>query len=495
MKSKGKILVLFFIVAAFGCDDALSPDPIGRITPDQVDRELSVSVMESNVNQSYQLLSNTLNIIDTWNWDEGKVLRNDFILHDIASDDMMKKWAPDGDQAWMDEINNFSFTSDNQAFQGIWSYNYEGISRTNRAIRDLTNEEVLEEINIDSALRDRLLGEVYFLRAFYYFDLVNHFGDVPLVLEPLENFDEAFERTMRVDESEVREQIESDLEQAEMLLPNRKYSSDSDRWRASTGAAMAMQAKVALFQEEWNRVIQIVDDLEGLGFYDLNDNYFDAFDVEQQFQEDEVIFAYNHEQDQTPQRGNGLGALMGWGFVAPMSNFLDAFEDDDPRLDYTVDVDEQIVHKLLGSTDGRYKGNGDGPGNRILIRWADVLLWKAEAYLETNSYNEAITIINEIRERARESPTILGETPLTGTLPDRDTDSTDEEEIREWLIHERRVELGFESQRFNDLKRWGIAEEVLTAIGQGFTSRNYLYPIPQSEIDRSGGEMRQNDGY
>lgn len=65
----------------------------------------------------------------------------------------------------------------------------------------------------------------------------------------------------------------------------------------------------------------------------------------------------------------------------------------------------------------------------------------------------------------------------------------------EWLIHERRVELGLESHRFRDLKRWGIAKEVLNANGQAFTDRNYLFPIPQKDIDKSGGKLIQNPGY
>ena len=489
-----KILVLVLILG-LGCDSSLNQSPIGQITPDQIDRDPSVQTVESSVNSSYQLLSNTLNIIDQWNWAEGKVTRNDFILHDIAAGDMNKKWQPDGDQAWMDRVGNFNFTASNQAFQGIWSYNYEGIARANRAISDLTNEEIISQINIDSNLRDRLLGEAYFLRAFYYFDLVNNFGGVPLILEPLENFDSAFEQAKRVEAEQVWSQIETDFAEAEQLLPDQKYSSSSEPWRVSKGAAIAMQAKVALFNENWQDVIDIINQLEGLGYYSLNENYFHSFSVDQEFQEDEVIFAYDHKANQTPSQGNGLGALMGWGFIAPTYNFVNEFEQDDPRLDYTVNVDDQVIYKLLGATNDQYKGNADAPSNRIFIRWADVVLWKAEAYLETDNYAQAIQKINQVRERARTTPTIDGGQPPQGTLPDRDENSTDEQQIRDWLEHERRVELGFERQRFNDLKRWGIAEEVLTDMGKSFMPYHQLYPIPQTEIDKSGGEMRQNDGY
>ena len=86
-----------------------------------------------------------------------------------------------------------------------------------------------------------------------------------------------------------------------------------------------------------------------------------------------------------------------------------------------------------------------------------------------------------------------GTQPPAGTLPDRDVHESNASVVSNWLIHERRVEFGFESHRFRDLKRWGIAEEVLGA--RGFQSVHYLYPIPQREIDKSGGSIVQNDGY
>jgi hypothetical protein len=162
---------------------------------------------------------------------------------------------------------------------------------------------------------------------------------------------------------------------------------------------------------------------------------------------------------------------------------------------YTVNVTDKAVYKLLGATNTIYKGNDDAPSNKIYIRLADVLLWKAEAYNETGDYPQAIAIVNTIRNRARTSVTVGGALPPPGTLPDRSVASVDKNEIMGWLMHERRVELGFESQRFNDLKRWAIAKQVLTALGKNFQDFNYLYPIPQGEIDKSGGTITQNPGY
>jgi starch-binding outer membrane protein, SusD/RagB family len=489
------ILVASTLLLFTGCDKYLYKEPIGLLTPDQVDTSPTESAVEYSVFTSYQLLSSTLNIIGQWGWDDGTVLRNDFILSDIASDDMQKKWNPDGDQAWMDEIDHFNFTSDNAGFNGQWAYDYDGISRSNLAISYLTNDDLMGKLTMDSNMRNRLLGEVYFLRAFYYFDLVNNFGDVPLLVKPLESFSEAYDVATRTPKAQVMDQIRADLTQAVTLLPNSKYSDDNQPWRASKGAAIAMQAKVELYSENWQKVLDYVNQLDGLGFYSLDDNYFDNFQVEKEFTDNEVIFAYDHESNTVPRSGNGLCALLGWGFVAPEQNFIDEFEPNDPRLLYTVDVDNQAVYKLMGETNTDNKGNDDAPSNKIYIRYADVMLWKAEADINLGNYAEAIGIINQVRARARNSVAIDGTTPPAGTLPDRDVNSTDKAQIMGWLRHERRVELGFESQRFNDLKRWGIAKEVLNADGQNFQDNNYLYPIPQREIDKSGGTITQNPGY
>ena len=489
MKNISKFYLLVLSVVLLGC--ALDEEPIGLITRDQINTEPTASSVTSSVNSSYQLLSNTLNIIGEWDWTGGKVLRNDFILQDIAAGDMNKKWNPDGDQAWMDEVAAFNFTAINGAFNGIWSYDYEGISRANMAISTLNNPDITNT-DLDAVTIDRLLGEAHFLRAFYYFDLLNHFGGVPLLTEPLEDFSAAYEVSNRASEEEVIALIENDLETAVGLLPMQKYSSNSEPWRVSIGAAKAMQAKVDLFQENWQMSLAHIEELQAWNFYSLNDHYFDSFDVEKEYMEDEVIFAYDHRAELNPSKGNGLAALMGWGFVAPTENFVNSFEDDDPRLEYTIETETQAPHKLLGSTDSQYKGNDDSPGNKVYIRYADVLLWKAEALIETGQLEAGLEIIDQIRMRAENTLSLDGS---NGELEMYSGSGLSQEQALQVLYKERRLELGFESHRLNDLKRWGIADEVLTEMGKNFQEYNYLYPIPQGEIDRSGGQIEQNPGY
>ncbi len=493
MKIRHMAVALFPMVAVLSCTD-LHDDPIGLLTPEQINTDPTLNTVTSSVTSSYQMLASTLNLLNEWRWDLGTVFRNDVVVQDMAGDEVQKKWNPDGDQAWMDQVQSFNFTASNQAFGGLWTYDYEGISRANLAISYLTDAAVIAKIGMAPAVRNRLLGEAYFLRAFYYFDLVNNFGDVPLLLTPLKSFQEAYGVARRETKDKVWTQISADLTAAKALLPSSKYSDTAEPWRVSLGAVIAMQAKVALYNKRWAEVVTLVTELEGKGFYSLNANYFDAFAVTREFNESEVIFAYDHQTGRTPRKGNGISAPLDWGFIAPTADFLSEFEANDPRLAYTVNVADKAVYKLLGSTTRQYIGNDDAPGNKIYIRFADVLLWKAEAHNELGAYPQAIAILNQIRTRARTGATINGAPLPAGTLPNRPA-STNKAEIMGWIMHERQVELGFESQRFNDLKRWGIAKQVLTALGKNFQDHNYLYPIPQSEIDKSGGSITQNPGY
>ena len=124
-----------------------------------------------------------------------------------------------------------------------------------------------------------------------------------------------------------------------------------------------MQAKVALYNQQWPQVITIINELEGLNYYSLNANYFDNFSVAKEFTDNEVIFAFDHQSNTSPRTGNGICALLGWGFVAPTTDFINAFEPNDPRLGYTVTG--QDVYKFLGELNSNNKGNDDAPSNKI----------------------------------------------------------------------------------------------------------------------------------
>jgi hypothetical protein len=493
MKNLFKTAVIVALMIIVSCQNELTQEPIGLTTLEQTNSTPTLITLETAVASSYELLSNRLNILAQWDWGGGLVFQNDYIMQDIASDDMEKKWNSDGDQPWIDEINNFTFTSTNGGPNGLWKYNYEGIKRLNIAIELLTKTDVETITGITSTRKNQLLGEAYFLRSFYYFSLVTNFGDVPLILSPVKTYQEAFTVAVRAKKELVWDQIKADLVLSKGLLPNTKFSSAAEKWRVSKGAVIALQAKAALYTQKWTEVVTFVDELALLGF-GLNNNYFDNFRASNEFAENEVIFSYDHQSNTNPRRGNGICAPLGWGFFAPSSDFLNSFELNDPRKFYTVDAANQNINKMLGSLDGANKGNDDAAVNKVYMRYADALLWKAEALNETGNNSGAIAIINQIRTRARTTVNALGVVPPLGTLPNR-ASSVDKAIIKGWLISERRAELGFENQRMLDLKRWGIAKVVMNAHGKNFQDRHLLYPIPQSEIDASAGTLTQNIGY
>ena len=483
---KSNLYITAAILVFSSCSKYLDKEPIGLLTKEQVQVEPTEGLVRAGIDNAYRSLSYTLNIYGNWDWTAGLVIRPDFLLEDMASGDATKKWNPDGDQAWMDDLVSFNFTSENGAFSGIWKYNYEGIKRANNAIFQLTDETTLSKLQLPENTRNQLLGEVSFLRAFYYFDLTKLFGDVPLLVKPLRDFNDAYEVAVRTAKTDVYNQIKADLKIAIDGLPNSRFSNNSERWKASKGAAMALLAKVALFEENWKEVISQVSAIEQTGFYQLNSNYFDAFDEAKSYSEQENIFIYDHEPGKQPSRGNGFTALMGWGFMAPSNDFLASFESNDPRKNATVNVDDKSIYKLLGGQNADFKGNDNSPVNRIFIRYADVLLWKAEALIKDNQVAAGIGIINKIRQRARAGNNSI--------LADRPTNA-DANQAMSWLQHERRVELGLEGHRFSDLRRWNIAKQTLTAMGKPFDDKHILFPIPQLEVDKTAGMITQNKGY
>lgn len=486
MKKLIQYTFLGLVVTNTSCSKWLDKDPIGILTQEQVQVDPSEGTIITGINNAYRPLSYTLNLFGNWDWTGGLVIRPDFILEDMASGDANKKWAADGDQAWMDDVRNFNFTAENGAFAGLWKYNYEGISRCNMALFQLNDPTIMQKISMPEDRRKQLSAEASFLRAFYYFDLVKNFGDVPLVLNPLNNFSEAYDVAVKSAKSVVFQQINDDLQMAVDGFPNAKYSNNTERWRGSKGAAIALLAKVALFEEDWAGVITQVNNLEQLGFYSLNANYFDSFDQDKIYNENENIFIYDHQTGLQPSKGNGLTALMGWGFLAPSDDFLNAFENNDPRKDLTVNTADQAIYKGLGAMNTSNKGNDNSNVDRIFIRYADVLLWKAEAHIKSNQISQGVSIINTIRQRARGAAAVL---------PDRNTGITDMNQAMQWLQHERRVELGLESHRLSDLRRWKIAKTVLNAMGKPYMDKHDLYPIPQAEVDKTVGKISQNTGY
>ncbi|MEN8227958.1 MAG: RagB/SusD family nutrient uptake outer membrane protein [Bacteroidota bacterium] len=445
-----------------------------------------------------------------------------WVFAEVASDDAVKGGFP-GDQADIGLIDDFQISADNGNGETTWIIFYEGVARCNLVLKHVPG------IEMDMALQDRILGEAYFLRGYYYFQLCNIFGNIPLILEP-KNPDE-----MQVPNStrqDVYQQVENDFIEAVKFLESALdldpgVYPGSEKGRATPGAAKAMLAKTYLFEEKWSDAYTSALEVESYG-YQLLPVYQHNFNVAYE-NNNESIFEIQHLSGKSPVMGSRLNQWLaprvdnGYGFDEPSQSFVDEFELStpgsiyDPRLDYTLardgklwfdDVSYDPSWSSTGFNQKKYlqplseiskSYKGDANLNFSIIRFAEILLIQAEALCELNRCDEALVPLNQVRTRARESYLYdenlegYGTIPL-GLLPDVTT--TDQGALRDAIRHERRVELGFECQRYFDIIRYGE-----TYANNAFSDKpNFLYnthqafPIPQSEME-TNLNLDQNNGY
>jgi len=410
-----------------------------------------------------------------------------WVFGDVASDDAVKGGNA-GDQADINAINDFTAPSDNGFINTFWQSTYETIARANNAITYIT------PMSIDVTLRNRLVGEAKFLRAYAYFNLVNIYGKVPLKLEP-----QLTSETINVGLSEVSAvyaQIEKDLTEAIAVLP---VSYSTETGRVTQGAAYGLLAKAELYQQKYTECLTNIQALEDLQHYDLVKNYADLFKAGAE-DSVEVIFGIRYINSTAVILGNSLNVWFspaiegGYYFNAPTQNYVDAFTDktidgnDDPRLDASIGREgkpwfnnttfssswSEATGYLVKKYDetmpaGSTKSQSTIPYNAI--RYADILLMKAEALNEsggTNAVVNAAIPLNRVRSRANLAPTT----------------ATTQSDMRIVIQNERRKELGFEFHRFFDLMRWGQATAE-AALGTDFkwTSPRFYFPLPQTELD------------
>lgn len=421
-------------------------------------------------------------------------------MTDIVSDDSNKGSTPN-DAFFLQEVDDFTHTATNVAPASVWKGYYVGIFRANLAI-----DRIPTVPEMDENLRNRLIGEAKFLRAHFYFNLVRWFGDVPLLTEPFPS-EFSIERSPK---NLVYEQIITDLNEASDVLPTRTGYASADVGRATQGAAKALLAKVYLTIENWPEAERIALEVINSGQYDLYNSYAKLFRREGE-NSVESIFEVQAAAYETGGGGSQYNEVqgvrgdpnLGWGFNSPTNDLLAAYEPGDPRRDATIlfvgevlPDGSGIVQDNVNIIGERYNqkawvpehtgGNGNGPGNIRILRYADVLLIAAEALNENGKTPAALTYINQVRTRARgTSPSVLPNLTLT-----------DPAELRAAIWRERRVELALEQHRWFDLVRQKRAATVMQNVGKNFiVNQHELFPIPQGEIDLSQGALVQNPGY
>jgi hypothetical protein len=495
MKEKfvNPLLFVFLLLTFAGCKKFITKDVVGQYPESEFYKTAEQAVLA--INAAYEPLAfTTSNNNRLW------------VFGDVASDDAAKGGNP-GDQADIEFIDQFNINSTNGNLASIWALLYDGITRCNLVLSKVP------AIQMDKNLQNRILGEAKFLRAYYYFELVNIFGDVPVILEP-KNPDE-LQIPQSTSQQIFETVIEPDLTDAAANLPV-SYAG-ADVGRATSGAATALLAKAYLFQQKWDKAATAAATVVNSNTYDLMPLYSENFN--QRFKNNkESVFEIQHLTGQDPKLGNELNQYFapqidgGYYFNAPTQNFVDEFEKTpagvvDPRLDYTVGRDtmpwfnNRIFDKAWSPSTGyltrkhqqplaEVANKSDGNLNYTAIRFADVLLWYAEALNESGHTAEALIPLNRVRKRARES--YMYDTSLVGypnipveLLPDNT--SMNQVDVRKAIQHERRVELGFEFHRYFDLIRWGkdYATQALSDKPNFNYDLNKNFPIPQIERDRN----------
>jgi hypothetical protein len=305
------------------------------------------------------------------------------------------------------------------------------------------------------------------------------------------------------------------------VLPQ-SYSA-ADIGRATSGAAASLLSKAYLYQEKWDSSLTYSNLVLNSGQYSLMPLYSQDFDALHKNNK-ESIFEVQMLGGQNPNVGNALNqwfapqVVGGYYCNAPNTNFVEEFEVTDsgvadPRLNYTVGIDSTLWNNgelflsswspQTGYLTRKYQQPlsqapiiGQGSCDYLAIRYADVLLFNAEALNETGQLNAAIIPINQVRKRARESylydSTLVGH----GVVPAKllpDVPAVSQSQVRLAIIHERRMEFGFEFHRYFDLMRYGANPNLGPAYVEplvnrdGVTGFSYMtkryFPIPQSEID------------
>lgn len=418
-------------------------------------------------------------------------------LTTITSDNATKGSVP-GDAGFLDNFDNLTYTPTEGTINAYWIAQYQGINLANQV---LTN---VPQINMDETLKNRLLAEAKFFRAFHYFNLVRAFGGVPLrtqVPVPGEQENPENLNPPRASKEEVYAQIVADLTDAAGVLPV-SYSA-ADLGRITKGAALTMLAKVQLYQENWQEVLDLTQQVMGMG-YSLTPNYHDIFTLAGENNSESIFEIQAQTIPGNCDASNsqwaevqGVRGQFGWGFVEPTEDLVAAYEEGDERLDATILFRGEVTPEgdkiIETASNPRYNQKAYVPSfvtnecgygkdqNIRMLRYAEVLLMHSEAAIELGQTQEALDALNLVRNRAG--------------LPDVET--TDQAELRNIIWHERRVELALENgDRFFDLVRQGRAGEVLRAQGKNFVEgKNEVFPIPLQQITLSGGTLTQNPGY
>lgn len=492
------VLALFGIILTNSCsEDDLELSNPNQLSPDTFFS--NESQVQSAVNASYANLQPF-----------GLYGRLVFYMMDNMAHEQSGNGQQEGDKV---TFYDFSFDSSLPSIKDYWDGCYRGINKANFVIANTEIINALPEGTLTAAKKAKYIGEARFLRAHYYWLLVNRFGGVPIYLGDGTDNPEGQPRSTK---EAVIELIIDDLKYAATNLLDKSVETPG---RATKGAAQASLGKVYLYQgtpESYGLALIEFNKLTG---YDLEKNYYDNF-MEETEHGIESIFEVEYDTalgteqfwwsavnglgpNHSTKRGQDYGVLD-WFNVYPSDDLVAEFEAGDNRFaasfykvgDTYNNGDNTFVESDFAENGGnirpvawkkyqnyykRISENGDSGINVKVIRYSDVLLMMAECENKVGSQPTAIGYINRVRKRAG--------------LGDLDANLS-KDAVFKAIIHERKVELAGEQVRFDDMLRWGIAATELA--GTNFqVGKNELWPIPDAEISSNANinSEDQNPGF
>ncbi len=489
MKLKTYILGGLIASSLWSCEEFLELKPISEETTATAYDKLSQ--IEAALTGTYTTFQS-----DAYVW-------NNVMFQDVRSDNHYAG----GDNASFYEADYLDVSATNSKVYQTWTNLYNGILKANivaERVHGVTDPLLTE------TRKNQIIGEARFIRAYHYYNLVNLFGGVPLVLEETSSTDPAVVNKPRATEEEVFEQIIADLEEATELLPD-VYGSDAsvNKARASAGAAWALMAKAYAQKPtpDYDKVLECIEKVEASkANYKLID-YTYLFDGAHYNNEESII----EVQWIAGQNGNwGPQMLLPpsisgdtWRkFVTPSKDLVAAFdaEGDEIRKNATIlfenvswideyyginepTTDNPTPNNVAFGYKWKNASGWSSSDRQYLLRYGDIVLLKAEALCMTNHLEEAATEVNRIRNRV--------------DLPSLTADQKSSQEVLKMnILKERRLELAQEAQRWDDLVRYGVVVETMNnlveidlrsgnPIDYNMTEAKILLPIPQQELDRN----------
>ncbi len=508
--SKLVLVTIFCMVLGSGCDqDLLDVSNPNAATTETFWKSQDDAV--KGTNSAYEPLTY-----------DGMYTRFVHVAQDLRGEDGR------GDSPWgaIADMGTFNQTSTSGGIPIMWDQMYQGIFRANQVITEVPN------IEMDSDLQSRLIGEAKFLRAHYYFKLVKLFRNVPLILEPISDPDNYFQP--QADPQTVWDQIIQDLTDAQAALPE-TYSEDIGR--ATWGAATAYLGKAYLFTQQFDAADTEFKKIIDSGLYELvpdprwngdlahENNAESIFEIQFSTQAGGTEIGWGGTPSPTWGERQARSITFapvgyGWADTTPTQYLYDAFQseqtvggNDDPRQHATMfyNTPEMTVYgddfqtvyesqidagnnpifwrKYQRDTPGPETDQGSGLNFRVM-RYADVLLMYAETRNELGDQATAAQYIQMVRDRAN--------------MPDRETEFAGytQEQMRDQIAHERLLEFAGEGKRFDDIVRWGWLDDPdkLEMLRQrdpefdGYSDGREWLPIPQGELD-ANPNVQQNPGY